>query len=61
MIVNSQVYKKNTDLISIGLVSDNDEYFYREVIDYDKNKIDHWLEENIISNLKFGGNLYFKI
>ena len=42
---------KDTDLISIGLVSSSGEKFYAEVIDYDRNKVDKWIQENVINNL----------
>lgn len=42
---------KDTDLISIGLVSSSGEKFYAEVINYDRNKIDKWIQENVINNL----------
>lgn len=42
---------KNTDLISIGMLTDDDDSFYAEYEDYDKSKLDDWLKDNIISNL----------
>lgn len=61
---------KNTTLISIGLVSDNNKVFYAELVDYDKSQLDDWLKENVIKNLKysnecefgsyFNGNVYLK-
>jgi len=42
---------QNTNLISIGLVSENNETLYLELNDFDKTQIDDWLDENIISLL----------
>lgn len=43
--------KKDTDLISIGLIAENGKTFYAECIDYNKDKINDWLKENVINNL----------
>ena len=45
---------KDTQLISLGIVSENGRTFYAEFSDYDKKKLDEWLEENVIANLRFG-------
>lgn len=45
-------FVQDTTLISIGLVSKGGT-FYAEFNDYDETKIDSWLEENILRNLKF--------
>jgi len=50
---------KNTTLISIGLVSDNDDYFYAEFTDYDRTQVDDWIKENVIKNLS--SNIDFDI
>ena len=51
---------KNTDLISIGIISNDNKTFYAEFTDYNRNKIDKWLADNVIANLKFNNksNLY---
>ncbi len=43
---------KNTTLISIGLVDENDRTFYAEFSDYDDSQVDGWIEENVIKYLK---------
>jgi hypothetical protein len=43
---------QKTTLISIGLVSENDDKFYAEFTDYDKSQIDDWLKSNIIDKLR---------
>ena len=43
---------RNTTLISIGMVSELGSKFYAEFIDFDREQIDEWLNENVISNLK---------
>lgn len=45
--------RKNTTLISIGLVSECGKTFYAESLDYDKSQIDEWLQKNVIDNLRF--------
>lgn len=44
---------KNTNLISIGLVDENNRAFYAEFTDYDTTQIDNWINENVINNLIF--------
>ncbi len=43
--------RKDTDLISIGMVTEDDIEFYAEVSDYRKELLNDWLEENVIANL----------
>ena len=44
---------KNTTLISIGLVDENDRTFYAEFSDYDDSQCDEWIHENVIKHLKW--------
>lgn len=44
---------KNTTLISIGLVDENDRTFYAEFSDYDECQCDDWIYENVIKHLKW--------
>jgi len=44
---------QNTTLISIGIIDSNGYTFYAEFNDYDKTQLDNWLNDNIISNLKY--------
>jgi hypothetical protein len=44
---------KNTTLISIGIVTEANQFFYAELNDYDESQIDQWLEDNILSHLLF--------
>ena len=44
---------KDTDLISIGLYIDEENYFYGEFNDWDRRKSFDWLEETVISKLEF--------
>lgn len=46
---------QNTDLISIGLITEKGTTFYAECGDFDNLQIDDWLNENVISNLKYHG------
>lgn len=51
--------QKDTSLISIGIVSDSGRKFYAEFTDYDKSKVDEWIQDNVIRNLLFGGEYAF--
>ena len=42
---------KDTSLISIGLLSDCGKMFYAELNDYDKSKVDSWIQKNVINKL----------
>jgi len=42
-----------TTPISIGLISEDDDEFYAEFMDYDKDQVDEWIEKNVIQNLWF--------
>lgn len=44
--------RKNTTLISIGIVAGNERAFYAELTDYDKTQVDDWIQENVIANLQ---------
>lgn len=44
---------KDTSLISIGLISESGHTFYAEANDFNPRKIDEWITENVISNLRF--------
>lgn len=45
--------RQNTTLISIGIVSEDGRKFYAEFADYDRGQCDNWIEENVISHLRF--------
>lgn len=45
---------QNTTLISLGIIAENGHTFYAEFMDYDKNQIDNWIRENILSKLLGG-------
>ena len=38
--------RKDTTLISIGIVSDTGDRFYAELTDYDEGMCDEWIEKN---------------
>jgi len=44
---------KDTELISIGLVKESGNTFYAESLDYDKNTVDPWIKDNVLSRLKY--------
>lgn len=43
--------RKDTDLISIGIITDHNDSFYAEFTDYDESKCDDWIKENVIAKL----------
>lgn len=42
---------KDTTLISIGLVSEDNRIFYAELTDYDEKQCDDWIKENVLEHL----------
>lgn len=44
---------QNTTLISLGIISENDKTFYAEFNDYNRDQVDVWVRDNVISQLKF--------
>lgn len=47
--------RKDTSLVSIGLVSEDGREFYAEATDYEPILVDQWLKDNVISKLKYQG------
>ena len=45
--------RKNTTLISLGIVAENDKTFYAEFNDYDRIQMNKWIEDNVMKYLKF--------
>ena len=43
--------QKDTSLISLGIVTENDQCFYAKFTDYNTNQVNDWIEENVIENL----------
>jgi hypothetical protein len=41
----------NTTLISIGMITDNEQRFYAEFSDYNEDLCNDWIKENVLSNL----------
>lgn len=48
--------RKDTTLISIGIVSENGKKFYAEFSDYDESKCNDWIQENVLKHTILGGN-----
>jgi hypothetical protein len=46
--------RKDTTLISIGLISEDNQAFYAEFTDYNKNLVTPWIQENVIDHLYLG-------
>lgn len=42
---------KDTSLISIGLISEDNKCFYAEFSDYDETQVNDWIQDNVINNL----------
>lgn len=54
---------KDTTLISIALVDEEDRSLYAEFTDYDSNQIDEWIEKNVLEhtiNLRHSNNIKIK-
>lgn len=47
---------KDTTLVSIGIVAENEQRFYAEFSDYDESRCDDWIKENVIKHTILGGN-----
>lgn len=43
--------RKDTTLISIGMVAENGATFYAELTDFDRSQCDDWINENVVSEL----------
>lgn len=43
--------RKDTTLISIGIVSEDGRRFYAELTDYNENQCNKWINENVVKNL----------
>lgn len=42
--------QKDTNLISIGFVDENDNELYLEIKDTDVSQVDNWIKENVLDN-----------
>lgn len=49
--------RKDTTLISIGIVSDTGDRFYAELTDYDESMCNEWIEKNVLEHLIMSGNV----
>jgi hypothetical protein len=45
--------QKDTTLLSIGLISEDDRTFYAEFNDFNTEQVNEWIKENVIANLRF--------
>lgn len=48
--------KKDTTLVSLGMVAEDGETFYAEFTDYDKSYKDDWFQRNVLDNLLLSSN-----
>ena len=48
--------RKDTTLISIGIVSATGDRFYAELTDYNESMCDAWIEKNVLDHLILSGN-----
>lgn len=49
---------QQTTLISIALVSENNQIFYAELTDYATKQVNDWIEQNVIRHLFLTDNVY---
>jgi hypothetical protein len=50
---------QGTTLISIAFVSEDDKTFYAEFTDYDKNQVNNWIRDSVISRLKYPDSISY--
>lgn len=50
--------RKDTELISIGLISEDGREFYAEISDIDTKNVDKWVYDNVLMNTVEFGNAY---
>jgi hypothetical protein len=48
----TELHQKTT-LISLGIIAEDGREFYAEFTDYDKSQVTPWIEENVMTKLKF--------
>lgn len=48
--------RKDTTLISLGIVAEDGRKFYAEFTDYDEIQCDDWIKENVLKHAILGGN-----
>lgn len=48
--------RKNTTLVSIGIVAEDGKKFYAEFTDFDEKQCDQWIEDNVLKHLILSGN-----
>lgn len=48
--------RKDTTLVSIGIVAENGKKFYAEFSDYDESQCDDWIKENVLKHTILAGN-----
>lgn len=47
---------KDTTLVSVGIVAENEKKFYAEFSDCDESQCDDWIKENVLKHTILGGN-----
>ena len=45
--------RKDTSVISLGIIDENGRSIYAEYIDYNKEQVDSWIKKNVIDNTMF--------
>ena len=51
---------KNTTLISLGIIAENEECFYATFTDYDKSQVNDWIQENVLDKLELSADILSK-
>ena len=49
--------QKDTTLISLGIIADNDRCFYAKLTDYNEEQVNDWIEENVLNNLELADEI----
>lgn len=50
---------QHTSLLSLGIITEHGDQFYAEFTDYDRDQVDEWLRDNVISKMDYqdGGEI----
>ena len=48
---------KDTSIISIGIIAENNQCFYAKFTDYDTSQVNDWIQQNVIDNIELSDTL----
>jgi len=50
--------RRDTTLVSIGMVAEDGKTLYAELADYERAQCDDWIEKNVIAHLEYNGDSF---